>query len=69
MKPITDAPDVTDLKNGSSKTYTEAMKELTMHQRLLKPKCESSVLHTTLQPSSSDQEACIVVIVERCRHL
>jgi len=46
-KPITEAPDVGDLKNGSSKSYAEAIKELTLHQRLLKPQSESSKLQLT----------------------
>jgi len=51
-KPITDAPDVSDLKNGSSKTYTEAMKELKLHQQLLKPRGKSSQLQPALLTSS-----------------
>ena len=48
MKPITEVPDVSDLKNGSSKSYAEAMKELKLHQRLLKPQSESSKLQPAL---------------------
>jgi len=59
MKPITEAPDVSDLKNGSSKTYAEAMKELALHQRLLKPRSESSKFHPALQPTLLDREACV----------
>ena len=55
MKPITEAPDVADLKNGSRKTYAEAMKELTLHQRLLKPLSESS----KLQPILPVQDVCV----------
>ena len=47
-KPITEAPDVGDLKNGSSKSYAEAIKELTLLQRLLKPQSESSKLQLTV---------------------
>jgi len=54
-KPITEAPDVRDLKNGSSKLYAEAMKELSLHQRLLRPQSESS----KLQPALLDCKVCI----------
>jgi len=62
MKPITEAPDVSDLKNGSSKTYAEAMKELAIHQRLLKPPSESSKLQTALPPTVVDREVCAFYI-------
>ena len=58
MKPITETPDVSDLKNGSSRSYAEAMKELALYQRLLKPQNESS----KLQLSSVDHEASISYI-------
>jgi len=53
MKPITEVPDAGDLKNGSSRSYAEAMNELALHQKLLKaPACSSK-----LQLSSLDREA------------
>jgi len=55
MKPITEAPDVSDLKNESSKKYAEAVKELALHQRMLKPQSESS----KLQPTLLDREVCV----------
>jgi len=52
-KPITETPDVSDLKNGSSRSYTEAMKELSLHQQLLKAPSQSS----QLKQFSLDHEA------------
>jgi len=48
VKPITEVLDASDLKNGSSKTYAEAMKELTFHQQSLDPQSGSSELQWAL---------------------
>lgn len=59
MKPITEVPDASDLKNGSNKTYAEAMKELALHQQLSKPRSESSKLQPALQLNLLDNEASV----------